>query len=61
MSEVDSRRKTTLFCPNCGHENDVSGDWIVHSEDARQRYDCPVCNTTITKRLQGAPLLAPSD
>jgi transcription elongation factor Elf1 len=60
-SEANSRRKATLFCPSCGHESEVSGDWIVHTDDARETYDCPVCNTTITKRLQGASLLTPSD
>ena len=60
-SEASSRRKATLFCPSCGHESEVAGDWIVHTDDARETYDCPVCNTTITKRLQEAPLLAPSD
>lgn len=60
MSEGDSRQKATLFCPSCGHESDVAGDWIVHTENARQIYDCPVCNTTITKRLRERPLLAPN-
>jgi len=59
--EADSRRKTTLFCPSCGHESDVSGNWTVRTVSGRQIYHCPVCETTITKRLEKAPLMAPND
>jgi hypothetical protein len=60
-SEANSRRKTALFCPSCGHESDVVGDWAVHTVYGREIYDCPVCETTITKRLRGAPLMASND
>ncbi|WP_255196144.1 CPXCG motif-containing cysteine-rich protein [Halorarius litoreus] len=60
-SEADSRQKATLFCPHCGHESDVTGDWTVQTEHGRQIFDCPVCYTTITERLLEAPLTASSD
>jgi hypothetical protein len=60
-SDSRSRQKGTLFCPNCGHESEVEGDWTVQTEDGRERYDCPVCTTTITKRLPRAPLMAATD
>ena len=61
-SEANSCRKATLlFCPSCGRESDVIGDWTVQTVYGRQIYHCPVCSTTTTKRLQGAPLMAPND
>lgn len=42
--------KATLFCPNCGHESRVDGDWrLVRSLDAIE-YQCPDCRTIITAR-----------
>lgn len=49
--------KTILICPECGHENDIAGDWIVRGSDDGQRYDCPECDTTITKRHSARPTL----
>ncbi|WP_123537943.1 phage terminase large subunit family protein [Halosimplex salinum] len=53
----DSRRKATLFCPECGHESAPTGDWIVResetaaSESAGEAaYECPDCGTVITTR-----------
>lgn len=46
----DSSRKTTLFCPECGHESPSDGDWIVHERADRAVYDCPDCETAITTR-----------
>ena len=46
----DSTRKTTLFCPHCGHESDADGDWIVREADGRTVYDCPDCGASVTKR-----------
>lgn len=57
----DSRTKTVLFCPNCGHESDITGDWHVYTEHARQLYDCPICTTTITERLRRSPLPVSDD
>jgi ribosomal protein L37AE/L43A len=60
-SDGDSHRKATLFCPSCGHESEVVGDWTVQTVNGRQIYDCPMCETTITKRLQRIPVRAPND
>ncbi len=41
-----------LFCPECGHESHVRGDWIA-TDDYRSRtrqLRCPECTTTITDR-----------
>ncbi len=60
-SGVESRQKTTLFCPSCDHESDVTGDWKEYTENNRRIYDCPICDTTITKRLRDASPMAPND
>lgn len=57
-TEAESRRKAVLFCPDCDHESEVDGDWVVHEEADCQVYDCPDCGTTITKRPRTTPLLA---
>lgn len=59
--DADSRQKTTLFCPNCGHESDITGDWDVRTVEARLVTDCPDCEMTITNRPRGRSLIAPSD
>ncbi|PSQ66962.1 MAG: hypothetical protein BRD24_01830 [Halobacteriales archaeon SW_9_67_24] len=47
-------RKATLYCPDCGHESAIDGDWRVEhtTVDDRDRavYSCPVCGTVITRR-----------
>jgi|AntDeeMinimDraft_4_1070355.scaffolds.fasta_scaffold00038_71 transposase len=42
--------KSTLFCPCCGHESPVDGDWVVFDAMERTRYVCPRCEGTITSR-----------
>lgn len=49
MTDRDFRQKTALFCPACGHESDITGDWVIHTENARRVYECPVCDTTLTE------------
>lgn len=41
------RRKATLFCPACGHESPVDGDWEVHTTEELIATDCPACGTRI--------------
>ena len=48
----DSSRKTTLFCPECGHASSSDGDWIVRERAGRAEYNCPDCETAITTRSQ---------
>jgi predicted RNA-binding Zn-ribbon protein involved in translation (DUF1610 family) len=43
-------QKSTLFCPNCGHDSPPDGDWHVRTETEHVVYDCPVCEDTITER-----------
>lgn len=42
--------KATLYCPSCGHENPVTGDWLVRERDGRTVSVCPVCHETIAAR-----------
>lgn len=44
------RRKSTLFCPECWHENPVDGDWRVQETATHERLGCPVCGATVTER-----------
>lgn len=43
-------RKSTLFCPDCGHESHWDGDWRVVETAEKRRYVCPDCDTQITSR-----------
>ncbi|MFC6752739.1 hypothetical protein [Halorubrum tibetense] len=53
-----SRSKTTLFCPECGHESDADGDWLVEEEPNGETHVCPVCGATIEVRTRLDPLAA---
>lgn len=44
------RAKATLFCPECGHESNVDGDWRERRTHQSLRYRCPECHTTIATR-----------
>jgi predicted RNA-binding Zn-ribbon protein involved in translation (DUF1610 family) len=48
--------KAVLFCPDCGHDSPVDGDWIVRTrgegDDERAVYACPDCGTVIQTRPQ---------
>jgi len=46
----DSRQKAMLFCPSCGHENPVNGDWDIEQTDDGRDYRCPWCHTVISNR-----------
>ncbi|MFC7028179.1 zinc ribbon domain-containing protein [Halomicroarcula sp. GCM10025324] len=46
----DERRKTVLFCPDCGHESELDGDWHTEGEDGRERLRCPVCRTVVSSQ-----------
>ena len=41
------RPKSILFCPNCGHQNHLTGDWIT---DGTETLRCPVCDTVVSDR-----------
>lgn len=42
--------KLTLFCPACGHESRITGDWLVHVHPDSLVYECPACDTVIDSR-----------
>lgn len=56
MSPTQSlTRKATLFCPECGHESAVDGDWLVREDDGVRAYECPDCGTYIDVRPRLGP------
>lgn len=44
------RPKTVLFCPECGHESGLHGDWILDEDVGRPTRICPVCETALGTR-----------
>jgi len=36
-----------LFCPECGHESGLHGDWILDDDAGRSTRICPVCETAL--------------
>ena len=46
----DPGRKSVLFCPACGHESPVDGDWHVQARGETLDYSCPTCSEVITER-----------
>jgi transcription elongation factor Elf1 len=46
----ENRQKAMLFCPSCGHESPVNGDWDVQRTDEDRVYSCPWCHTVISNR-----------
>lgn len=47
---AEQRQKATLFCPDCGHESHITGDWEVRTSAGREMYVCPVCDAVLTTR-----------
>ena len=47
LDSTGSRDKAVLFCPNCGHESAVDGDWqqVLGEETVLLR--CPECGTDL--------------
>jgi len=50
------RQKAVLFCPRCGHESALPGDWRVTEDGAEVAYACPDCGETVVE--QPRPLAA---
>ncbi|PSP61123.1 hypothetical protein BRC76_06790 [Halobacteriales archaeon QH_8_67_36] len=46
----EGRQKTSLFCPSCGHESPITGDWDVEQTADGRAYRCPCCHTVISSR-----------
>lgn len=49
-ADQPSIQKSVLFCPACGHESHVDGDWIVRDDAREVAYVCPDCTTVIESR-----------
>jgi len=44
------RRKSVLFCPRCGHESALPGDWQVRTNGTDVTYGCPDCGETVVEQ-----------
>lgn len=45
------RAKSLLFCPVCGHESPVDGDWCVANDDSHDHdVVCPNCGQVVATR-----------
>ncbi len=42
--------KATLYCPECGHESRINGDWLIHVLADSLIYECPNCGAVIDSR-----------
>lgn len=60
-TEGPPTEKTTLYCPECGHESPINGDWTIHILVDSTTYECPDCGTTIDSRRDRKALIAGSD
>jgi len=52
--------KMTLYCPECGHESRINGDWIIHVLTDSLTYECPNCEAVIDSRRNQEELVAGS-
>ena len=52
------RSKTVLFCPGCGHESPIDGDWSLGRTADRVRYGCPDCDRVVADRPSDDRVLA---
>jgi len=50
VSALRSREKSVLFCPSCGHESPLDGDWAVDADGDSDTYRCPECRAVISDR-----------
>ena len=53
--------KATLFCPECGHNSSITGDWTIYRLLESTIYVCPECETTIDSRRDRKALIAGSE
>ncbi|WP_210408888.1 hypothetical protein [Halorhabdus rudnickae] len=51
-SHRSPRRKSVLFCANCGHDSHVQGDWVLHERRGSRSvwYQCPECGRAVSVR-----------
>ena len=53
-------QKATLYCPECGHESRITGDWIIRVLADSLIYECPNCEAVIDSRRNHKELTAGS-
>lgn len=51
-AERQQPEKTTLYCPECGHESRINGDWVIHVLADSLIYECPNCGAVIDSRRE---------
>ncbi|SEQ48689.1 hypothetical protein [Natrinema salaciae] len=44
------RRKTVLFCPECGHESPITGDWNTDVSGDERVLVCTACGSVVDRR-----------
>jgi len=44
---TDPPPKTTLFCPDCGHESGAGNDWTVREGRTDSVLTCPDCGAEV--------------
>lgn len=44
------QRKAVLFCPECGHESPITGDWETVTTGDERLLVCPVCGAVVDRR-----------
>lgn len=49
--------KATLYCPDCGHESRINGDWLIHVHADSLTYECPNCGAVIDSRQNQQELI----
>jgi predicted RNA-binding Zn-ribbon protein involved in translation (DUF1610 family) len=52
--------EATLYCPECGHESRINGDWTIHVLVESTTYECPDCATTVNSNQNRDALIARS-
>ncbi len=60
-TEQQPADKATLYCPECGHESCINGDWMIRVLADSTTYACPKCETTIESRRNRHALTEGSD
>ncbi|ELY70330.1 hypothetical protein [Natrinema versiforme] len=45
-----AQRKTVLFCPDCGHESPITGDWETMTAGDERLLVCTDCGSVVDRR-----------
>lgn len=58
-ADAPAARKTVLFCPACGHDAPIDGEWSVQhrrgAEGDRTVTECPECGDTVVSQPRFEP------